>query len=473
MVTSNGPTPPAASPRRASASWKRSTAMFTGGTRVRCGATRRGSCRHKRDASRPPPGPTAAAPGRPHRADAGASCERMTEELSAEAFYDDLADDYHLILPTDLDVGPGRGRDPRGLLAPATRSRPRRILGIGTQALALAACGEVVGRDLSAKAIERARREADARGSRDRPGDGRHALGRRRGRWPSPPRSPATTRSLTCTPTTTSGACSPPCATSSSGRDVPRHHLGLRRARRRARGRCPRALHDDEAGRRIVTQAWEWSADLATVRIHHVVAREDGGRWDTTVRVTLMRAWKRTEITALLKPPGSLASPGGPLRKRAGTSPWYPARLVLDARGPQSGGGPFEGLRASSSSSWPTCCSARSLACRARSTSMSAASSASSERSLPGRRTPRRTRRAPGDHLVVAARRALGRAPESRPRKGVCPGRKAMSPPPTVRATTIPPRLRKGPSPGTSGSTWSGIIWRSPATQASREYEVR
>lgn len=76
-------------------------------------------------------------------------------------FYDELADDYHLIYP-DWDASIRRQGDALGALI----GRDRAVVldcscGIGTQALGLALCGyHVTGTDLSRRAVARAAREA-------------------------------------------------------------------------------------------------------------------------------------------------------------------------------------------------------------------------------------------------------------------------------------------------------------------------
>jgi len=90
--------------------------------------------------------------------------------MTTEAFYDELADDYHLNYHDWREAVPRQGR----VLATLIRSvqgplPPASILdctcGIGTQAIGLALEGfDVTGTDLSARSIERARREAAAFG---------------------------------------------------------------------------------------------------------------------------------------------------------------------------------------------------------------------------------------------------------------------------------------------------------------------
>lgn len=87
---------------------------------------------------------------------------------SVQVFYDQLADYYHLIFE-DWDKSIERqARSLDRLLAAETSKRPLKILdcacGIGTQALGFAAKGHsVVASDLSAAAVDRARREAEMR----------------------------------------------------------------------------------------------------------------------------------------------------------------------------------------------------------------------------------------------------------------------------------------------------------------------
>jgi len=83
-------------------------------------------------------------------------------------FYDSLASRYHLVFP-DWDHSIQRQGEQLDQVIQQQWPGRRTVLdvscGIGTQALALAARGySVAGSDLSAKEIERARREADQRG---------------------------------------------------------------------------------------------------------------------------------------------------------------------------------------------------------------------------------------------------------------------------------------------------------------------
>ncbi len=88
--------------------------------------------------------------------------------MSVRAFYDALAPRYHLIFE-DWDASVARQGIALGALLAEHWPAARRVLdvavGIGTQALGLAARGyEVVGSDLSPRAVDRARAEAARRG---------------------------------------------------------------------------------------------------------------------------------------------------------------------------------------------------------------------------------------------------------------------------------------------------------------------
>ncbi|MGV9251614.1 class I SAM-dependent methyltransferase [Streptomyces sp. NPDC003697] len=82
-------------------------------------------------------------------------------ETSVAHFYDELADDYHLVY-ADWDAGIRRqGVALDGLIAQDSASVLDCSCGIGTQAIGLALRGHrVIGTDLSARAVARAAREA-------------------------------------------------------------------------------------------------------------------------------------------------------------------------------------------------------------------------------------------------------------------------------------------------------------------------
>ena len=89
--------------------------------------------------------------------------------VDAERFYDDLAADYHVLFEDWWTAAMRHGAIVGRLLAARGRVAGSRVLdctcGVGTQALPLAALGyDVTGTDVSARAVQRARAEAERRG---------------------------------------------------------------------------------------------------------------------------------------------------------------------------------------------------------------------------------------------------------------------------------------------------------------------
>jgi SAM-dependent methyltransferase len=110
--------------------------------------------------------------------------------MHSDAFYDDLAPFYHLIYP-DWEASVARQAEVLdGIVREAATGPAARVLdvscGIGTQSLGLARLGyAVTGSDPSARSVERARREAEARGLAIRfsVADMREAFARHGGGW--------------------------------------------------------------------------------------------------------------------------------------------------------------------------------------------------------------------------------------------------------------------------------------------------
>lgn len=63
-------------------------------------------------------------------------------------------------------------------------------------------------------------------------------------------------------------------------------------------------LYDDEQGRRVVFQVWEWRDNTPLYTLHHFILREVDGLWQTTHRSTPYRALKRAELTTALEQAG-------------------------------------------------------------------------------------------------------------------------------------------------------------------------
>ncbi len=223
-------------------------------------------------------------------------------------FYDGLAGDYHLLFDDWWEAAVWHGDTVERLLHAAGVRPPARILdatcGIGTQALPLAARGyEVVGGDLSGRAIERARSEAAARGiemsllaSDIRELGGRVAPGFDAAisfdnSLPHLPTQETLVTGLTVVRT----LLAPGGIFLASVRDYDRLRADG------VQGVTP-VLHRRGDVAWISGQAWEW--DATSVLIHLMVARAEGDGWRSEVRTTRYRALSRVDLNAGLAAAG-------------------------------------------------------------------------------------------------------------------------------------------------------------------------
>lgn len=235
----------------------------------------------------------------------------MDQRDDTAAFYDALADDYHLVyadwetsvrrqsLALDRIIRSGLGRGPR-----------RRVLdctcGIGTQSLGLAALGyDVVGTDVSERSIARARKEARTRGL-----DVRFEV--------------ADLRAL-------SVSTDRPFDVVLSADNALPHFIdeadlalaiGRMIAHARPGGLVMASIRDYDAllesrplatppvatgppGARSVTfQLWRWEEDGRTYDLELFVLREQAGAWRTDVHRARYRAIRRAELSGALEEAG-------------------------------------------------------------------------------------------------------------------------------------------------------------------------
>jgi glycine/sarcosine N-methyltransferase len=219
--------------------------------------------------------------------------------MEPEAFYDALADDYHLIF-ADWERSIAHQADVLSRLIGAER---RRVLdaacGIGTQAIGLARDGyDVTATDVSAAAVARCAREAEARGLSLRTGvaDLRflphgggfdaaivfdNALPHLR-----------TDADLAAACTSLRRVLAPDGLLCASIRDYDAL-LAVRPP-----GELPRSLGD-----RVVFQTWQWHDDDAYTVRHFILTRAGDG-WEVAERETVYRALRRAELTAALEAAG-------------------------------------------------------------------------------------------------------------------------------------------------------------------------
>lgn len=227
----------------------------------------------------------------------------VMSENDPAAFYDELADDYHLIF-ADWERSIRWQAEVIGRLLEAHDRPVRRVLdgscGIGTQALGLAAAGyDVTATDISEASVRRCAREALRRGVRlstgvadlrtlDRDLSGHfdavvlfdnslpHLL---------------TDEDLAAACTALRDVLVPGGVLCASIRD---YDAVLEQ---RPSGELPRTYRTDD-GERVVFQIWEWHGQRYTVR--HFLLYDHAGAWDVAERRTSYRALTRAELTAAL-----------------------------------------------------------------------------------------------------------------------------------------------------------------------------
>lgn len=231
----------------------------------------------------------------------------MAERESPEAFYDALAPEYDAIFDDWWIAALEHGRIIDDVLRGAGVERGARLLdcacGIGTQALPLAQLGyRVTGTDISANAVARARREAEARAipavflaadmrvvDQTVPGDFGAVIACDN----SIPHLLDDT-DLDLALVAIRAALVPGGLFLASIRDY-----DALRAERPAG--TPGVVRTRAGGREITGQAWEWSDDGERIRIHLFVLRERERGWNTEMHTTHYRALRRADFTAALQ----------------------------------------------------------------------------------------------------------------------------------------------------------------------------
>ena len=226
---------------------------------------------------------------------------------SARAFYDGLASGYDAIYDDWWQAAREHARVIDAVLTNEGIARDARLLdcacGIGTQAIPLAQSGyRVTGTDISASAIERAAREASARGVElelavaDMRELGDAVLDRFDAVIACDNAIPhlLDDRDLDAALSAVSTVLLPGGLFLASVRDYDRLRA------RHATGVVP-VLRTRAEGREIVGQAWEWHDDGERLRIHLFVLRERAGGWRTEMHTTWYRALTRDALTRALE----------------------------------------------------------------------------------------------------------------------------------------------------------------------------
>jgi len=225
---------------------------------------------------------------------------------SPEAFYDQLADDWDALYDDWWLGARWNARIIDGLVRRVGGEPPARLLdcacGIGTQALPLVARGyEVTGTDVAGAAVERAQREADARGIAITllPADMRALADAVAGPFDiviacdnALPHM-LDDADLDTALASVREVLEPGGIFLASIRDY--DALRVERPPGALGGVRPRA-----EGLEIVGQAWEWSDDLELIHMHLYVLRQRETGWHAEVATTWYRALRRADLDAAL-----------------------------------------------------------------------------------------------------------------------------------------------------------------------------
>jgi SAM-dependent methyltransferase len=239
-------------------------------------------------------------------------CQRgaRTMDDSVLRFYEDLSGDFHLLFEDWRQGVVRQGEVLDRLLTEHLGPGPHAVLdcccGIGTQAIGLALHGHrVQGTDLSPRAVERARREAESFGVSipfgvaDLRTLGEEVSGKFDAVLACDNSLPhlLTDEDLQRAVNNMAARLRPGGLFLASTRDYDE----LARQRQKV---TPPRVFDEPAGRRIVFQVWDWTADGRSYQVNQFIVRGAGDAWQTTHFATWYRALLRDELSAALRRAG-------------------------------------------------------------------------------------------------------------------------------------------------------------------------
>ena len=229
---------------------------------------------------------------------------------STRAFYDHLADEYHLIFGDWEQAVRRQGKVLEGLLCSKMGAGRLSILdcscGIGTQAIGLALRGhELTATDVSPESVKRAKREAERFGVQIAFGvaDFRALEERVEGSFDvviscdnALPHM-LSHEDLLLAARSIRSRLRPGGLLLASIRDYDSI------VRERPRSTMP-SVFDSPEGKRIYFQAWDWEDDGRTYTVHLFLVRETGGHWEVRHHETHYRAVLRAELENVFEEAG-------------------------------------------------------------------------------------------------------------------------------------------------------------------------
>lgn len=227
-----------------------------------------------------------------------------------EAFYDDLAPDYHLVYADWATSVEQQGEALGRIMAARLGPGPMRVLdcscGIGTQVIGMARLGhEVFGTDLSRRAVDRARAEAHRAGVRARFGicDLRALEDAVPGGFDVVLSCDNALPHLLDEHDLRRGLQSMLSRLRDGGMILLtlRDYDGI--VEERPTATTP-SVSGEFGARRLVFQIWDWQADGRTYHFDHVMGQEEADGWRFKVRRGTYRAILRKELSGLLQEQG-------------------------------------------------------------------------------------------------------------------------------------------------------------------------
>lgn len=230
--------------------------------------------------------------------------------MDASRFYDDLAPAYHLIYADWRRAVTRHGAVLDRLIRSYLSPGPQRVLdctcGIGTQAIGLAARGHaVLGTDVSATSIERARKEAASFGveASFEVADVRRLAEEVPGTFDVVITCDNSLPHLLSDDELEAAARAMRTKLRDGGLLVASIRDYDELVRARPRFDPPRVI-EDAAGKRVVLQLWDWAPDGRRYTVNHFILRADGTGWDLTHGSTEYRALTRAELDTALRRAG-------------------------------------------------------------------------------------------------------------------------------------------------------------------------